>query len=265
MILVNELAEPGIPRPPLPAGRWGGGHMTETLQLGQCPGSTGRYVGMRPFRQTPGRPDEMGHARLPGLDPPLIYAIAITDQEPCPVVDEGGKGFFGATWMDHIESHPLTGHHPEPLQRVATIPGRFINIVDQCLPRLLSNDRIVRGDGLGHPIQDFLDGPQTDGDLQHGGTKGLHDTSAVAVCPGQLAHEGTEPGAVACGMLGRYLGFGPAATVHTPALVQYPVRHLHRDRRQLDHLMRVVRRGQGKRRVATRTPLGPQLLDRCGR
>ena len=65
MILVDELTQPGIPRPPLPACGWGGGHMTETLQLRQCPGSTGRYVGMRPLRQAAGRPDEMGHARLP--------------------------------------------------------------------------------------------------------------------------------------------------------------------------------------------------------
>ena len=52
-------------------------------------------------------------------------------------------------------------------------------------------------------------------------------------------------------MLGRDLGFGPAPAVQTPALVQHPVRHVHRDRRQLKHLMRVVGYDQGKRRVAT--------------
>ena len=66
-------------------------------------------------------------------------------------------------------------------------------------------------------------------------------------------------------MLGRHLGLSPAPTVCTPALMQYPVGHVHRDRRQLKHLMRMVRRRQGKRRVATRTPLGPQFLDRRGR
>ena len=81
----------------------------------------------------------------------------------------------------------------------------------------------------------------------------------------RLPHEGTEPGAIACDMFGRYLSFGPAATVCTPAFVRYPVRHLHRDRGQFQHLMRVVRRGQGKRDVATGTPLRPERLDRCGR
>ena len=84
----------------------------------------------------------------------------------------------------------------------------------------------------------------------------MHDTSAIPVCPSQFPHEGTEPRSVACGMCGRYLRFGPAATVHTPALVQYPVRHLHRDRGQLDHLMRVVRLEQGNVMFRTHTARG---------
>jgi hypothetical protein len=32
----------------------------------------------------------------------LIDPIPIADQEPCPVVDESGEGFFGATRMDHV-------------------------------------------------------------------------------------------------------------------------------------------------------------------
>ena len=46
--------------------------------------------------------------------------------------------------------------------------------------------------------------------------------------------------------------------------MQHPVGHVQRNRRQLQHLRRVVRPRQGKRRVATRTPLGPQLLDYRG-
>src|SRR5438309_12066856 len=79
MILANHLAEPSIPRPPLPARGWGRGHMTETLQLGKCPCPTGRQVGIVPRCQTPGAADEMGQAGLPRLDPVAIHAIAITD------------------------------------------------------------------------------------------------------------------------------------------------------------------------------------------
>src|SRR5262245_48205161 len=66
-------------------------------------------------------------------------------------------------------------------------------------------------------------------------------------------------------MLGGHLRFAPVATVRTPALMQDPVGHLHRDQWQLQHVMRVVRPRQGKCRVATWTPLGSQLLDRCGK
>jgi hypothetical protein len=92
----------------------------------------------------------------------------------------------------------------------------------------------------------------------------LHHAAAVAVGPGQFPHEGTEPWSVACGMFGRHLGLGPTATLHTPALMQHPVRHLHRDGRQFKHLMRVVRPKQGQRRVPTRTLLGPHLVHGRG-
>src|SRR5215471_9972785 len=130
MILLDQLAEAGVPGPPLATGGWGSSHMTQPLQLGECPRATRCKVRLLALRQAPRRADEMGQARLPGLDPTLIHPIAIADQDPLPVVDEGGKGFFGATWMNHIESYPLTGHHPEPLQRVETVPRGFINIVD---------------------------------------------------------------------------------------------------------------------------------------
>src|SRR5207237_8726731 len=96
--------------------------------------------------QPPGTADEVSQARLPRLDPVLVHPVAVTDQDAGPVVDEGGKGFFGATRMDHIEGHPLTGHHPEPREGVETVPGGFINIVDGGRPRYLSRDRRRWGD-----------------------------------------------------------------------------------------------------------------------
>src|SRR4029453_698926 len=148
--------------------------------------------------------------------------IAITDQDTLPVVDEGGEGCFGATRMDHIESDPLTGHHPEPLQGMETNPGGFINIVDWGLPRLPRNHRIVWVDGLGHPVQNFLNSPQTDGDPEHRGAKALDHAPAIAVRPSQLPHQGTEAGAIATALLGRDVRLPPATTRLTPALMQHP-------------------------------------------
>src|SRR5713101_7425431 len=95
MILVDQLAEPCIPRPPFPTRGWGRGHMTETLQLGERPCATGRQIGIAPGCQAPCAADEMGQAGLPCLPPMAIHAVAVTDEDACPVVDEGGKGFFG--------------------------------------------------------------------------------------------------------------------------------------------------------------------------
>src|SRR5262245_14518894 len=89
--------------------------------------------------------------------------------------------------------------------------------------------------------------------------------AAVAIRLRQFRHEGREPWAVAYVVLGRYLGFGPAPAVPTPPLMQDPVRHLHRDGRQFQHPMRVVRPEQGQRRAPTRTLLGPQLVHGRGR
>ena len=100
MILVDEFTHPGIPRPPLPTRGWGGGHMTETLQLRHRPRPTGREVGMVTGRQAPCAADEMRQAGLARLYPTLVHAVAVTDQDALPVVDEGCEGFFGATRVE---------------------------------------------------------------------------------------------------------------------------------------------------------------------
>jgi hypothetical protein len=121
------------------------------------------------------------------------------------------------------------------------------------------NHPIVRVDGLGQSVKHFLDRAPADRDAQHRRTKGLYHAAAVAIGPSHFAHERTESGPIARGMLRRHLGFMPAAALRTPALVQHPVRHLHLNGRPFQHLMCGVRSEQGQRRVPTRAPLGPYL------
>src|SRR4029434_10563697 len=92
----------------------------------------------------------------------------------------------------------------------------------------------------------------------------VSEPSPVAIGPSHFAYQGTEPWSIACGMRGGHLGFVPAAALRTPALVQYPVGHAHHDRRQLKHLMRMVRLEQGEHAVPTRTLLGPHLVHGRG-
>ena len=103
--------------------------------------------------QAPGGADEMGQAGLPRLHPALVHPVAITDQDARPVVDEGCKGFFGAVGMNHVERHRVTDHHPEPLQRMREKPWRFIDVVDEGMPRLRGNRCVVRLDGLSHAVE----------------------------------------------------------------------------------------------------------------
>jgi hypothetical protein len=123
-------------------------------------------------------------------------------------------------------------------------PGRFIDIVDRRMARLPGNRRVGRFDGLGHAVEDFLDGSQADGHPKDRATKGLDHPPSVAVGPGHFTHERTEPWAIPCGMLSGHLSFTPAPTVRAPALMQHPVGHVQCDRRQLKHLMHMVRRGE---------------------
>src|SRR5215831_13790915 len=78
---------------------------------------------------------------------------------------------------------------------------------------------VSASDCLGHPVQDVLDGTQADRDPEHRGAKALHHTPAIAVGPGQFAHQGTEAGSIATDLLGRDVRMTPATTRLAPALM----------------------------------------------
>ena len=169
------------------------------------------------------------------------HAVAIADQEPCPGVAQGGKGLRGAAGMAPVAGHAGAHHHPQPLEGVGEEPGRWIDIVHQSMPCRRSHGAVVRRDGLCHPIEPLLDGPQADGPLEHRGTQALHHAPAIAVGPGPFPHQGPAAGSIATGMLGRDGRLTPATAVRTPALRYPPVRHLHLDWGQLAHLVHIVR------------------------
>jgi len=195
----------------------------------------------------------------------LPFILGVLRRLDVATLNEGGKGFFGPVGMKHGQRRWVTDPHPQPPEPAIEDPGRFIDVVDPCVAPLRGNSHVVRLNDLGNAVEHCLDSPQADGHPQHRSTKSLHDTPPVAVGPGYFAHEGTEAWSIPRGMLGRHLGFTPAPAVRTPTLMAPPVGHVQHDRRQLKPLVRVIQRGQDKRRVATGTPLGPQFLDRCGR
>src|SRR5262249_22587259 len=123
---------------------------------------------------------------------------------------------------------------------------------------------VVRLDSLRYTVKNLLDRAQTQGHLEHRGAKGVHHPAAVAIAPSHFTHQRTEAGSIAGGVLSRNLDFTPTPAGLTPALMQDLVGHVDRHGWQSQHLMRVVRHSQGKRRVATRTPLRPQRMDGRG-
>jgi len=74
-----------------------------------------------------------------------VHAVAITDQDTRPVVDQCGKGFFESMGMHHVEHHGVTNHHPEPLQLVREKPRRFINVGDSRLAYVRRDGPVVCG------------------------------------------------------------------------------------------------------------------------
>ena len=101
------------------------------------------------------------------LHPGAVHTVAVADQDPCPVVDEGCEGFFGPVGMNHIERRCVTDHHPQPLERVREKSRRFINVIDGSVPCLRGDGKVVWRKSLCNTVENFLDGPQADGHSQH--------------------------------------------------------------------------------------------------
>jgi hypothetical protein len=56
-----------------------------------------------------------------------------------------------------------TDRHPQLLEHVGEKPGRFVDIVDDCVAHLRDHRRLVRCNGLSHRVEDFVESPQADG------------------------------------------------------------------------------------------------------
>ena len=66
--------------------------------------SAGGQIRRRTLRQASCRPDEMRQTCLALSHPDLVHPIAITDEQPGPLLNEGGKGSFGAVRVDHMKA-----------------------------------------------------------------------------------------------------------------------------------------------------------------
>jgi hypothetical protein len=120
----------------------------------------------------------MSQASLAMVDPILIDAVAITDQDALPLFNQGEKGLLGVMGVNEVERYGIGAQGPKPLQRMLAVPGRLIDIAHFGLAGQGSNGFIVRQDSAGDPINQLLHRAQTHGDIQDGVTEivGVHRT-----------------------------------------------------------------------------------------
>ena len=109
----------------------------------------------------------MGETGLALVDPVLIDAVAIADQDALPIFDQGQKGLFGTVGINAIVSHLVGGHDPEPLQGVLAVPWRFINVAHRGLVGQSRNGLMVGHEGLRDALDDFVSCAQADGEIEN--------------------------------------------------------------------------------------------------
>ena len=226
--------------------------------------AAGGDVEVASLRQATGSSDEMGQASLALVDPVLIDAIAIADQDALPIVGQGHKGVFGAVGINAIVGYGIGGHDPEPLQGVLAVPGCFINGAHRCLVSQSRNGLIVGHDGLRDPMDDLLHRAQADGDIENRVTEVLDESPRGTMRAGECSDEGAQARAIPGLMLAWHLRFELPATSLALALLEDEMVDLHLDGRQLDDLMGVIGCQRDQVAMATRTGAGRNEMDVSG-
>jgi len=143
------------------------------------------------------------------VPPVLIDAVAITDQDALPILDQGQKGFRGAVGTHHRQRHRVGGHSPQPLQGVVAIPGHCINVAHSGLPRQGGKGLVMGDEGVRGPLNHFLDGAQAHGQMQDRVTAIVHETPRIAVHATECSYERRQTRAVAGGVWAGHIRLVP--------------------------------------------------------
>ena len=114
-VLVAQRVEARIPRPSLPHGGALRAHRTEPLERGVYPPTKASHTGFHTLCEPCRRADELRSAALPQPFPVLRDTIAITDQDPAPVMHERCARGFGAGGVSLKVGHCRMRHAPQPL------------------------------------------------------------------------------------------------------------------------------------------------------
>jgi hypothetical protein len=110
--------------------------------------------------------------------------------------------------MDHEKSNGCTGHHPEPVQLTAYLPGCLVQMVYVLTSGLIADHPVMGFDGLGCPVDNFLNGSLADMYLQDRGAKCLDCFTGIAVNAAKFGNQGGKTGTKTRGIFIRNISFG---------------------------------------------------------
>ena len=167
VITLHETAQTGIRSLPLTTARRRMGHLTQSLTFLQGHLAASRKGGLTSLRQLPGAANQMRQAGLTSRTPGLIHAVAIADQDATPILYQRPEGFLRTLGMNPVQGDGIRDHAPEPLQGMAAVPGRLVNVPHPCLTSQASNGRIVRHNGQGGTVDVIAVFVRVSGLLRH--------------------------------------------------------------------------------------------------
>ena len=193
----HQTTQPRMPCLPLPPTWRRVSHLTQTLEFLQDRLATGSKARNLSLRQLPGTANEMRQAGLTSIAPGLIHPVAVTDQDAATILDQRPEGFLRTLGMNTVQGDGIRDHAPEPLQGMAAVPGRLVNVAHPCLAGQASNGRIVRHNSQGGTVDETPNRPQADWRTQHRATEILYAAPGDAVHGTEFANQGRQTRAMA--------------------------------------------------------------------
>ena len=237
------------------------GHVAQPLQFLVGPGATFGDLGVFSLRKPFGVADQMRQTGLTQPHPFRVNGVAVADQNALPILDQCLESLLRPMPVNHEISRQAIPHDPQPLQRSLAIPSCFVHVIDGRTSDTRADGLVMRGDGAGNPVEDFLDGALADMQAQHRKEKVLGGSSRVGLGADHDGNNGGESRAVARAVLRGDERLEQFAAVAAPTSMQDEVCHFQLDLRQFNDLVDVVRLHVREAVAAAATLAGIEFRD----
>jgi len=117
--------------------------------------------------------------------------LRFADQNALPILDQCLESLLRPMPVNHETRCQAISHDLQPLQHSLAIPSCFVHVIDGRTSDTRADGLVVRSDGAGDSVGDFLDGALADMQAQHRKEKVLGGSSRVSLDAG---HDGNNAG-----------------------------------------------------------------------